>query len=602
MIALGLLTCVILRAFSAHAKVVTSFNECNEFFYKGIEPRGMDQNAKRICQMYTDGQSIHPAYYATLYSVHHRIPLYSAYMLDPAFSSTPGKYCKDNWHLEPQISQPNSPTDHMVRENQNNQNIFKNNQAISPDYRYTGYDRGHLNPNSFQSDTGRTATCTLTNAAPMDACFNRIHWSKWESSLKSLLKLSLARDGAAATAYIVTGTVPSTNERIPQRGTSEDPERVTVPSHIWTAVCYKHNTDDTESFSFSYMGRNQPEEPGIDLMTVSNLNDRLGELYSLLSSTPPIITIFADVCGEDNNKLKTIQQHFQKLINLPLNQGVQMSPDVQNTLGAVKRVSRSDSMSSKSNVKVRKMTANLAFDRMDDYYTVEDDLKPFSDSACLLTHVKPQVFNDELRKSEVSEDSDAVECLLVSDKPKTAADGSPCSSISECSYSCQCTTGGKIKPCCSSPCLYHDNLKGYRCYSGQTQVPCSPPYSLVTYKGDRCKDDHPCATYGHDYFWCNTISGGWDYCSPPLRHSKARNGKYCSSNQACAKYDKKYKWCYTDDKSNWDYCSSSDDCHSAKNGKTCRSDHPCGHHGKNYLWCYTDDQDNWDYCCKDCGH
>ncbi|KAL0185382.1 hypothetical protein M9458_021079 [Cirrhinus mrigala] len=505
MFTLGLLTCIVLTAIRAQAKVVTSFKECKEFFYKNTEPGGMDQNAKKICQM---------------------IPLYSAYTLDPACSSTPGVKC--NWHKD------------------SDENVIKGNQAISSDYSDTGYDRGHLNPNSFQCGTGRTATCTLTNAAPMDACFNRIHWYRWESTLRTLLLPKLVSDGAFATAYIVTGTVPNANKRIPHRETSEDPERVTVPSHIWTAVCYKHHTDDTKSFSFSYMGRNQPAEPGIR---------------------------------------------------------VQMSPDVQNTLGAVKRATSSDSISSKSNIKVRKVTAELAFDSLHDYYTVTEELKAFSGSACLLTHAKPLVIHDELRKREVSEGSDAVECLLVPEKQKTAADGSLCSGVSDSGGSCQCETAGETKPCCDFPCLYNDNLSGYRCYSGQEQIPCSPPYSLITYKRDRCLDDYPCATYGYDYYWCWTgsLPHQWDYCSPPLWRSKAENGRYCRSNHACAKYGSRYKWCYTDDRDSWDYCCPSDDCHSAKNGKTCRSDHPCGFHGYIYLWCYTTDG-SWDYCCtsNDC--
>ncbi|RXN21003.1 endonuclease domain-containing 1 -like protein [Labeo rohita] len=70
----------------------------------------------------------------------------------------------------------------MVRENQRSKNAYKENQAISDDYSETGYDRAHLNPNSFQCSEGRRSTFTLTNAAPMDACFNRNQWGKWEKT------------------------------------------------------------------------------------------------------------------------------------------------------------------------------------------------------------------------------------------------------------------------------------------------------------------------------------------------------------------------------------------------------------------------------------
>ncbi|CAM4651070.1 unnamed protein product [Leuciscus chuanchicus] len=584
MFALGLLTCIVLRAFSAQAKVVSSFNECSEFFYKGTEPGGMDQNAERICQ-HTGSSG---PFYATRYSVPHRIPLYSAYRFD--------HYCRDDsgssntWHLEPQISQPQSLHEYMVRENQNNQNTFKGNQAVSSDYRDTGYDRGHLNPNSFQCGEGRTATFTLTNAAPMDACFNRIHWKSWESTLRKLLSSKRASDFGLATAYIVTGTVPDSNLRIPQRGISDDPERVTVPSHIWTAVCYKHNTDDSKSFSFGYMGKNRPTEPGISLMSVSDLNNRLSgpDGFSVT------VRIFADDCFGDKNKLSMVQEEFKKLIYIPVNQGVQMPSDVQNTLGALKRTTSTDSILSNTNVKLRKVTAELGFDSMSAYSTGAEDLKIFAGSACLITLVKSLVRS----KRELSEGSDAVQCLLVPENQKTAVDGSPCTRSSYPGL-CLCVTGDEYKYCCSSPCLYRDERKGYWCYSGQELIECSPRYSLITAEGERCKDDHPCGTYGKDYYWCYKVSGSWDYCSPPLWRSKAANGKYCRSNHACAKYGLGNNWCPDDEGSN-DRCCTSDDCFSAVNDKSCRSNHECGYHGEKYLWCYTDFKDNWDYCCKAC--
>ncbi|RXN03988.1 endonuclease domain-containing 1 -like protein [Labeo rohita] len=190
--------------------------------------------------------------------------------------------------------------------------------------------------------------------------------------------------------------------------------------------------------------------------------------------------------------------------------------------------------------------------------------------------------------------------MLVPEKQKTAADGLPCSNFSYSGYGCQCTIDGEIKTCCSTPCLYQENLNSYRCYSGQTQIECSPRYSLITYKGEKCLDDHPCSTYSYDYYWCKKISGSWDYCSPPLWRSIAKNGKYCRSDHACAKYGSGRMWCYTDNNGNHADCCTSDDCYSAVDGKTCRSNHKCGYHGYDYLWCYTDYEHNWNYCCKSC--
>ncbi|KAF4094689.1 hypothetical protein G5714_023767 [Onychostoma macrolepis] len=123
----------------------------------------MDQNADKICQMLEDSERY---YYATLYSPSYKIPLYSAYTLDPARS---------------RISQ--LPI------------IFSG----------TIYDIGLLNPSSFQCGDGRAATFTKTNVAPVDACFNSDHWKNWERTLRGYLLKELVRDGDSAKAFIVTG-------------------------------------------------------------------------------------------------------------------------------------------------------------------------------------------------------------------------------------------------------------------------------------------------------------------------------------------------------------------------------------------------------------
>ncbi|KAL1277440.1 hypothetical protein QQF64_024113 [Cirrhinus molitorella] len=576
----ALLICIVLRAFSAQAKVADDF-DCKEYFYADTEPRGMDQNAKKICQ-WTDNKG---PYYATLYSVHHRIPLYSAYRFDPACFNDKGNL--KHWHLEPQISKPDEQNSYyMVRETQSNKNTYKENQATSDDYSEMGYDRGHLNPSSFQCGEGHIATFTLTNAVPMDPCFNRNQWWKWEKTLRTFLKHKLANDGGSATVYIVTGTVPDDNIRIPQREISVEPEnsgRVSVPSQIWTAVCYKHSSDNRKSFSFSYMGENKPEG-SIDLMSVSDLNTQIKNLNRQSSE----ISIFVDDCFHDNNKLDEVKVKFQKLIDQQSKEKeeTQMSSDVETKLNALKRAADTN-VAAEKKFKVSEMTVKLSFDSMSTDYSAVKDLKITAGSACLITTVKPLV-HSELRKRDIS-------------KQMTAADGTPCVMFAYSIYTGLCkTNSGQFKSYCSTPCLYQEDLSSYRCYSDKMQIKCSPRYSLVTYKGEQCLDDHPCATYGYDYYWCDTVSGSWDYCSPPLPKSKAKNGKYCRSDHACAKYGYGYMWCYTDDQDNYDKCCISDDCYSAVNGKRCRSDHKCNYHGELYLWCYTDYDNNWDYCCNSC--
>lgn len=94
-----LLACIALGAFHSQAKVVNSFKECKEFFYNDKEPQGMDTKAKKICQMINE----YNFEFATLYSVDHRIPLYSAYTFDYSCKSDERQTCS-KWDIEPQVT------------------------------------------------------------------------------------------------------------------------------------------------------------------------------------------------------------------------------------------------------------------------------------------------------------------------------------------------------------------------------------------------------------------------------------------------------------------------------------------------------------------
>ncbi|KAI2645177.1 Myomegalin [Labeo rohita] len=115
----------------------------------------------------------------------------------------------------------------------------------------------------------------------------------------------LKSENKEATAYIVTGTVPSqdTAKRKP------DLRRVTVPSHIWTAV-YEHSKVD-KSFSFGYIGINQPEF-NIMLMSVSEMNNQLNQLYKM---SKPSVKIFHDDCFSDKPASEVLKIIFLIQLN-----------------------------------------------------------------------------------------------------------------------------------------------------------------------------------------------------------------------------------------------------------------------------------------------
>ncbi|XP_026101380.1 endonuclease domain-containing 1 protein [Carassius auratus] len=459
MFVLVLFTCIVLRAFNAQAKVVESFDDCKGFFYKDTEPEGMDQNAKKICQKLEYDQY----YYATLYSVPRRIPLYSAFTFDPECSGTAGR--TENWHIEPQISQPESRTDHMVRERDSDENIIKKYQAISSDYINSRYNHGLLNPNSFQCNKGRIATLTLTNAAPIDESFDRIQWKNSESALRSFLRSKLDSHGGSATVYIVTGTVPDDDVQIPRKGTSEDPERVTVPSYIWTAICYKHHHNDTKSFSFGYIGKNQPGG-GISLMRVSDLNEKLSSLYRKLLKTHQSIKIFVGDCFDDSEKLNEVQGVFEKLIKP--NQVDEMATDVQNMSRTQKRVVRSPYYSKITVGGSRCTDGDFCSQGGEDYYWcyTDDGIFFYTWDYCS----PPGVVGSRAKNGEYCRSN----------------------------YACS-TYGSDYKWCYTQ--------------SDNNDMCCTSDNCFSAVNDKTCWSNHPCGYHGQDYLWCYTDDkGNWEYC------------------------------------------------------------------------------------------
>uniref|UniRef100_K7FR09 ENPP1-3/EXOG-like endonuclease/phosphodiesterase domain-containing protein n=1 Tax=Pelodiscus sinensis TaxID=13735 RepID=K7FR09_PELSI len=173
-------------------------------------------------------------------------------------------------------------------------------QAIGEDYEDTSYDRGQLNPNDYYCDNDRTATFTLTNAVPMDPCFHQLLWSKLQQVLKTYLNENCIRPGGSP--YLVTGAVASGSMQIPREDTDKEGDRnraynqVSVPSHIWTAVCCDQ-ADDTQKFSVAFLAENK-EESRLQILPVEELNAELARLYN--ASQP--FKIFSDNCGTNTTK------------------------------------------------------------------------------------------------------------------------------------------------------------------------------------------------------------------------------------------------------------------------------------------------------------
>ncbi|KAM3616555.1 uncharacterized protein V6R79_019820 [Siganus canaliculatus] len=113
------------------------------------------------------------------------------------------------------------------------------NQALDGDYKDSGYDRGHLNPNLHNKDLSRQATYTLTNVVPQTEKLNQRVWEPYENEL-----ITLFRDTRCTQAFVLVGAIPSENKWIVKNNVN----RVNIPKSVWNAYCcVDNNGNPTQS-------------------------------------------------------------------------------------------------------------------------------------------------------------------------------------------------------------------------------------------------------------------------------------------------------------------------------------------------------------------
>uniref|UniRef100_A0A9J7ZVC9 Endonuclease domain-containing 1 protein-like n=1 Tax=Cyprinus carpio carpio TaxID=630221 RepID=A0A9J7ZVC9_CYPCA len=249
---------------SGSAEVVQDFeSECGQFFANRKSPtRFPESQYKQICQTLKNY-----VYYATFYDTQNKIPVYSAYKFDGLKDCTR----QDKWYIEPQLDDTNkSPSMEFEKDVRNKIQGLGDHQALNRDYKKSKHDRGHLEPVfQAQSQGCADATFTLTNAAPQKPSFNRGQWRVLERNIAE--ELSNQCPPNKYTVYIVTGVVP---------GTNNINNRVTVPSHFWTAYCCLDNNNKCQ-ISGGFIGENENIPPKDK--TVKDLETELTALYKVTS-------------------------------------------------------------------------------------------------------------------------------------------------------------------------------------------------------------------------------------------------------------------------------------------------------------------------------
>uniref|UniRef100_A0A8C0HGJ2 Kringle domain-containing protein n=1 Tax=Chelonoidis abingdonii TaxID=106734 RepID=A0A8C0HGJ2_CHEAB len=504
---------------------VGSFSGCYKYFYQDAEPCGFaTANTTKICQRYSNLY-----HFATLYDRPQRIPRWSAYTLgDPNCPEQARKMSQ--WFVEPQVSPNKSPEMTTEAESTLSLDERRSSQAISKDYEDMSYDRGHLNPNAFQCNVGRTVTFTLTNTAPMNPYFNQVHWSKLEKTLKAQLTGSCRNVGGKP--YLVTGAVPSDRDR------NRPYNRVSVPSHVWTAVCCDH-ADNNRKFSFAFIGENK-EASSLQIIPVEQLNTELLHLYK----TPGPVEVFADDCGSKSQKGQEVLSAIKKALystfqNFITDSYSQLLPPAKSSKldRETSQVMTSQTLDQKK-VQLMGLGFQVGISRLADGHSQLE-------KAYEQDNLAPAV----ARLARALEAFDRV-CPFKELNSGGTANGWSCVKDTCCDFQgyayswCYTSDKNHWDYCCTEECTVNPVSKVYECPRGDGSITkCSPHgYSMQTISGKACRSDHPCGLYGERYFWCYTDDEKkWDYC--------------CSPQHQCGKHGYKYPWCYIQDpEKSWKYC------------------------------------------------
>uniref|UniRef100_A0A3Q1EN86 Si:dkey-243k1.3 n=1 Tax=Acanthochromis polyacanthus TaxID=80966 RepID=A0A3Q1EN86_9TELE len=241
---LGTLCALLPLLLSVRADVVEHFedqSECVKYFYKEKVPEwgASTPGVARLCQRF-----VNRYHFATLYDTNHRIAVYSVFHVD-----YPGVYLGEK-------------------------------QALNEDFTYSGFDRGHLNPNGHHAVPSRNATFTLTNVVPQNPKLNQNSWRIHESDLTNLFKAKCSK------AFVLVGAIPSAENWIVKNNV----KRVNIPDYLWNAYCCVDNNDKPIQ-SGAATARNT-EDNRVEKLSLAELGEFLQQF-----SNEPVGELFYNSCS-----------------------------------------------------------------------------------------------------------------------------------------------------------------------------------------------------------------------------------------------------------------------------------------------------------------
>jgi len=182
----------------ASVSASVSATNCPQHFAAGLAPMIVNQ------KMAAATQELCYEGYGAMHSGVTRTPLWSAEHLTRANLEVAQSLSReDSFHPDP--------------------NLLINGRAELKDYSRSGYDRGHMSPNSdFSTRTAQYESFSLGNIVPQDANNNRQIWSGVERSTRRLAK-------AQGELYVITGPAFLGNS-LNRVG------NVLVPTHLYKVV------------------------------------------------------------------------------------------------------------------------------------------------------------------------------------------------------------------------------------------------------------------------------------------------------------------------------------------------------------------------------
>lgn len=172
----------------------TPNGDCSAEFAGGVAPRVPGETITPLCFRH----------YAVGYSERTLTPLWSAERLTgPDVESGWTLHRQDDFHAEPRLGDRPHPE--------------------LPDYRHSGYDRGHMAPSADMPDAAaQDESFSLANVVPQDRDNNRHIWADIEQTVRRIAR-------ANGAIYVVTGPIMS-SEPARLQG------RVAIPVALYKAV------------------------------------------------------------------------------------------------------------------------------------------------------------------------------------------------------------------------------------------------------------------------------------------------------------------------------------------------------------------------------